>query len=88
VIIGKLIPAGSGYGVTGGLNLSNLDTVTIEAIEEGRAATAVLEADTATDEDYAELMSTGVLPSDEPVGSEEDGYTVATVEDLEANDLS
>ena len=46
VIIGKLIPAGSGYGVTGGLDLSNLDTVTLEAIEEGRAATAVMDTET------------------------------------------
>ena len=74
--------------MTGGLDLSNLDTVTIEAIEEGRAATAVLDAESATEEDYAELMSTGVLPGDEPVEAEADGYTVATVEDLEANDLS
>jgi DNA-directed RNA polymerase subunit beta' len=87
VIIGKLIPAGSGYGVTGGLNLSNLDTVTIEAIEEGRAATAVLDTDLATDEDYAELMTAGVLPGDDGIDSESDGFTVASVDELESNDV-
>ena len=87
VIIGKLIPAGSGYGVSGGLDLSNLDTVTLEAIEEGRAATAVIDTELATEEDYAELMSTGALPTDDGVGGEDDGYTVATVEDLEAQDI-
>jgi DNA-directed RNA polymerase subunit beta' len=88
VIIGKLIPAGSGYGVTGGLDLSNLDTVTLEAIEEGRAATAVVDAEQATDEDYAELMQSGALPSDEVTGDEADGYSVSTVEDLEAQDIN
>jgi DNA-directed RNA polymerase subunit beta' len=80
VIIGKLIPAGSGYGVKGGLNLSNLDTVTLEAIEEGRAATAVVDTELATDEDYAELMSTGALPGDGAIGGD-DGFTL--LEDLE-----
>jgi DNA-directed RNA polymerase subunit beta' len=88
VIIGKLIPAGSGYGVTGGLDLSNLDTVTLDAIEEGRAATAVVETELATDEDYAELMQSGALPSDDVTGDEADGYSVSTVEDLEAQDIS
>jgi len=83
VIIGKLIPAGSGYGVTGGLNLSNLDTVTLEAIEEGRAATAVMDAELASAEDFAELMSTGLVPSEDDLGGEEDGFTVAAIEDLE-----
>ncbi len=87
VIIGKLIPAGSGYGVTGKLNLSNLDTVTLEAIEEGRAATAVLDVESATDEDIAELMSTGLLPSADGVDSEESGFTVADVEDLESGGI-
>jgi DNA-directed RNA polymerase subunit beta' len=88
VIIGKLIPAGSGYGVTGGLNLSNLDTVTLEAIEEGRAATAVLDVEAASEEDIAELMSTGLLPSDDGVETEDSGYSVADVEDLASGDLS
>jgi DNA-directed RNA polymerase subunit beta' len=88
VIIGKLIPAGSGYGVSGGLDLTNLDTVTLEAIEEGRAATAVLETENATDEDYAELMQSGALPTDDVSGDGADGYSVSTVEDLEAQDIS
>jgi DNA-directed RNA polymerase subunit beta' len=85
VIIGKLIPAGSGYGVAGGLNLSNLDTVTLEAIEEGRAATAVLDTELATEEDYAELMSTGALPVVDGAIDSEDGYTV--IENLETENL-
>ncbi|HQY30604.1 MAG TPA: hypothetical protein PK691_04930, partial [Thermomicrobiales bacterium] len=84
VIIGKLIPAGSGYGVTGKLNLSNLDTVTIEAIEEGRAATAVLDAELASAEDFAELMSTGVLASEDGVGGEDDGFTVGAIDEIES----
>jgi DNA-directed RNA polymerase subunit beta' len=88
VIIGKLIPAGSGYGVSGGLDLTNLDTVTLEAIEEGRAATAVLDTETATDEDYAELMQSGALPTDDVSGDGADGYSVSTVEDLEAQDIN
>jgi DNA-directed RNA polymerase subunit beta' len=83
VIIGKLIPAGSGYGVSGGLDLSALDTVTLDAIEEGRAATATLDVEMATAEDYAELMSTGALPGDEVV-SEDDGYSVGSIDDLES----
>jgi DNA-directed RNA polymerase subunit beta' len=83
VIIGKLIPAGSGYGVSGGLDLSALDTVTLDAIEEGRAATATLDVEMATAEDYAELMSTGALPTDEVVG-EDDGYSVGSIDDLES----
>ena len=88
VIIGKLIPAGSGYGVSGGLDLSNLDTVTLEAIEEGRAATAVKDPETASEEDYAELMQSGALPNDDVTGEEADGYSVSSVEDLEAQDIS
>jgi len=88
VIIGKLIPAGSGYGVTGKLNLSNLDTVTLEAIEEGRAATAVLDVEAATAEDIAELMSTGLLPTEGDVETEESGFTVADVDDLESGGIS
>jgi hypothetical protein len=74
--------------VTGGLDLSNLDTVTLDAIEEGRAATAVVETDLATDEDYAELMQSGALPADDVTGDEAEGYSVSTVEDLEAQDIS
>ena len=88
VIIGKLIPAGSGYGVSGGLDLSNLDTVTLEAIEEGRAATAVKDPETASEEDYAELMQSGALPNDDVTGEEADGYSVSSVEDLEAQDIN
>ncbi len=88
MIIGKLIPAGSGYGVSGGLDLSNLDTVTLEAIEEGRAATAVKDPETASEEDYAELMQSGALPNDDVTGEEADGYSVSSVEDLEAQDIS
>jgi len=84
VIIGKLIPAGSGYGVSGGINLSNLDTVTIEAIEEGRAATAVLDAELASAEDFAELMTAGALPTEDGVSPDEDGFTIGDIEELEA----
>jgi hypothetical protein len=47
-----------------------------------------VDAEQATDEDYAELMQSGALPSDEVTGDEADGYSVSTVEDLEAQDIN
>jgi DNA-directed RNA polymerase subunit beta' len=57
VIIGKLIPAGSGFGARQALaaERSNLQEATLAAMNEP------LEA--AEDEDYAALMSEGLLPS-------------------------
>jgi DNA-directed RNA polymerase subunit beta' len=59
VIIGKLIPAGSGYGVVRGKAVSVLDQVTLD----GMTATATLEPiEPASDEDLAELMAAGLVP--------------------------
>jgi DNA-directed RNA polymerase subunit beta' len=57
VIIGKLIPAGSGFGARQALaaERSNLQEATLAAMNEPVEA--------AEDEDYAALMSEGLLPS-------------------------
>ena len=47
----------------------------------------MLDTDLATDEDYAELMTAGVLPGDDGIDSESDGFTVASVDELESNDV-
>jgi DNA-directed RNA polymerase subunit beta' len=65
VIIGKLIPAGSGYGVVPGAPImSALDEVTLDAmVADGAAAVATEEAEPASEEDFAELMAAGLVPS-------------------------
>jgi len=54
VIIGKLIPAGSGFGVTPTIELPLHETLALEA--------AKAEAEPASAEDMAELMGTGLVP--------------------------
>jgi DNA-directed RNA polymerase subunit beta' len=64
VIIGKLIPAGSGYE-TGedGFAVSDLDEANLQAMDaEARAATAVLDVEQASTEDLRELMEAGLVP--------------------------
>jgi DNA-directed RNA polymerase subunit beta' len=71
VIIGKLIPAGSGFGVQDGLaKESALEAATLEAMQ------APVEA--AEEEDYAALMSEGLLPTATAVldpGGDGDGFS-------------
>jgi DNA-directed RNA polymerase subunit beta' len=64
VIIGKLIPAGSGYGVVpGGQVITALDEATLEAMSADGGAVAVAEeAEPASDEDFEELMAAGLVP--------------------------
>jgi DNA-directed RNA polymerase subunit beta' len=65
VIIGKLIPAGSGFGArTNGKTLSQVDEASLAAMAGDQAAVAVLEAEAADEEDIRELMSSGLLPTD------------------------
>ncbi|MGH2535724.1 MAG: DNA-directed RNA polymerase subunit beta' [Thermomicrobiales bacterium] len=75
VIIGKLIPAGSGFGVDPHAlpEPSALEAVTLSAMtEEGRTATATIErADPATEEDLRELMEAGLVPEDSVDGDAE-----------------
>ena len=76
VIIGKLIPAGSGFGASSRRKaaMSRLDEVLLEGMSEARGGVAVLDAEPASDEDFAELLSSGLLPSSLP--TEADGYSV------------
>jgi DNA-directed RNA polymerase subunit beta' len=82
VIIGKLIPAGSGFGEAGRRSaISNLDEVTLEVMSDGRGGVATLEADAeqASEEDFAELLSSGLLPNSLP--TEADGFIVEVADD-------
>jgi DNA-directed RNA polymerase subunit beta' len=82
VIIGKLIPAGSGFGDAGRRQVvSQLDEVTLDAMSDGRGGVATIEADgeQASEEDFAELLSSGLLPESLP--TEADGYSVEVAND-------
>ena len=88
VIIGKLIPAGSGYGVTAqqvrqtALDDLMLDNMTAAA---SASAVAVLEAEVAEERDIEELMSSGLIPvadADIPL-EDQDGYTVGELEEVD-----
>ena len=68
VIIGKLIPAGSGFGVLKGRPLSAVEEASLAAVTAGSGGAAVAVAElepveTATEEDLAELMAAGFVPS-------------------------
>jgi DNA-directed RNA polymerase subunit beta' len=76
VIIGKLIPAGSGFGVDGNAPIpSRLDEATLDTMVGGKTAVATVEPEPASEEDLRELMEAGFVP-DEPSengASEPDG---------------
>jgi DNA-directed RNA polymerase subunit beta' len=68
VIIGKLIPAGSGFGVNRDAKKPNaLADANLSAMTGG--GTAVLEAEAADAEDLEELMTTGLLARESVAGS-------------------
>jgi len=67
VIIGKLIPAGSGFYGAQPLGTTDLDETNLSAILEGDSAVAVLEE--AEDEDIRDLMSTGLIPGSDGADS-------------------
>jgi DNA-directed RNA polymerase subunit beta' len=72
VIIGKLIPAGSGFGARTAMPLSDLDEVQLAQIAAMAADGKVEEA---VDEDYADLMQQGLVPaggSTATAGSDDD----------------
>ena len=61
VIIGKLIPAGSGFGVVPGMPLTVLDEATLAGVNgDGRSPAEAVEP--ASEEDLAELMAAGFVP--------------------------
>jgi len=82
VIIGKLIPAGSGFGVSARRKVtSKLDEVTLDGMSEARGGVATLEAEPASEEDFAELLSSGLLPNTLP--TEADGFQMESGDDPE-----
>jgi hypothetical protein len=65
VIIGKLIPAGSGFGVDGNAPIpSRLDEATLDAMVGGKTAVATAEPEPASEEDIRELMEAGFVPEE------------------------
>ena len=76
VIIGKLIPAGSGFGQRAGAALlSALDESTVDGMSAARGGVAVLDEDEpATEEDFASLLSEGHLAGE--TFSEDAGYRI------------
>ena len=72
VIIGKLIPAGSGFGVVPGAPITILDEVVLAGM-----AAATGEVEPASDEDLAALMAAGFVP--------EEGAATTVAEDGDDN---
>jgi DNA-directed RNA polymerase subunit beta' len=92
VIIGKLIPAGSGFGVVPSDGMSALDEATLAGMDGGAVA-AVASGEAASEEDYSELMAAGLVPGGVGVASaadagEESMYSLVGSEDLGTLDLS
>ncbi|MDQ3778957.1 MAG: DNA-directed RNA polymerase subunit beta' [Chloroflexota bacterium] len=70
VIIGKLIPAGSGFGIVPGAPITALEQVTLDTmVGDGQLE----EVEAASEEDLAELMAAGYVPAAEPVAVDSDG---------------
>nr|MBA3336580.1 DNA-directed RNA polymerase subunit beta' [Chloroflexia bacterium] len=77
VIIGKLIPAGSGFGVVPGMPvMSVLDEVTMARMAEGAPVEL---AEPASDEDYSELMAAGLVPGRGKDGTEDLGDSMLSL---------
>jgi DNA-directed RNA polymerase subunit beta' len=77
VIIGKLIPAGSGFGDQAAHLLSVLDEATLAAMGDG-----VAPAEPASEEDYAALMAEGLTPgASSGLADDEDGEGFEVEED-------
>jgi DNA-directed RNA polymerase subunit beta' len=82
VIIGKLIPAGTGFGAEERRKAAELDAAQQANLEALSRSREPIEA--AEEEDYAELMQSGDLPAvavlDRP--GEEDGFSELSPEDI------
>jgi hypothetical protein len=61
-----------------------LEEITLEGMSEARGGVAVLEAEAepASEEDFAELLSSGLLPNTLP--TEADGFQLETADDDDA----
>ena len=80
VIIGKLIPAGSGFGVVAGIDpLSQLDEATLAGMAVAAEDGAGEPLEAATEEDLAALMAEGLVPGGSAVTLDDD--------DIESLDL-
>jgi DNA-directed RNA polymerase subunit beta' len=86
VIIGKLIPAGSGYDARFGtsVTLNGADEANLEVSVQARSGVAVAEDDQATDADLRELMEAGLVPGSGGIDfGDESGYSIETPEETE-----
>ena len=84
VIIGKLIPAGSGYDARFGKHsaLNGVDEANLEMSVQARPGVAVAEVDQATAADLRELMEAGLVPGSGGIDFGDDsGYTIETPEE-------
>jgi DNA-directed RNA polymerase subunit beta' len=87
VIIGKLIPAGSGFGVVPGSELSAADELQLASM--AATAQAVMEpVEPASEEDLAELMAAGWLPSADGDGSADGAVADDDAADVELESLA
>ncbi|MGH2549060.1 MAG: DNA-directed RNA polymerase subunit beta', partial [Thermomicrobiales bacterium] len=81
VIIGKLIPAGSGYDTRFGNQraLDKLEAANLALAAEAQAAVGLLEPDQASETDLRELMDAGLLPGAGGITFGEDaGFSIET----------
>lgn len=80
VIIGKLIPAGSGFGARTAIPLTDLDEVQLAALAAQAGANG--EVEQAGDEDYADLMQQGLVPSSRATAvADDEGFQAAGEEE-------
>ena len=83
VIIGKLIPAGSGFYGAAPIVTSELDEANLTTMLEDGDTPAV---EPAEDEDLRDLMTSGLLPGDGEIGEGEfEGFQAWTGEDDSAS---
>ena len=81
VIIGKLIPAGSGYDARfgAGAQLGEVDETNLELQVQPRNGVALADEDQATDAELRELMEAGLVPGDGSITfGDESGYSIET----------
>ncbi len=88
VIIGKLIPAGSGFGVVPGTPLTSLDEVQLESLADGGGENPV---ESASEEDLAELMAAGFVPPEgnggAPLSNADDAELAESMLTISAADI-
>jgi DNA-directed RNA polymerase subunit beta' len=86
VIIGKLIPAGSGYDTRFGdhAEVDSLEEANLAVAADARAAVGLLETDQASESDLRDLMDAGLLPGAGGVGFADDaGFSIETADETE-----